>query len=193
MRRSGLRIGNAISSIVLAGVLLAGFCSTTPVEAQSGNQTNTVNVKHIQNVNPPNDASVTTDEYDTDNSSRLVPVAESNTSWQLISNSTDGAQVTFSASDFNHGDENIKRPIKFTVKKGTKDWDDVSTGSDATETASGGSSSITVESDNFPSYGTVELETWFKHKDKDEGPNGNQWFAPQGTYTTTITATLSKQ
>lgn len=189
MRRTGWIDGNTFLSIVLTGVLLAGFCCVSPVEAQSGSQNNQVNIPLIQIVSAPSDVTIT--NYQSVNGAKNLTVTNANT-WTLISNSLGGASVEFTASDFvNQSDSNFKRSIKLEVNGGTSDWSNVSSNSD---TSDGSTASVSVDSTgDFPSFGTVNLTTSFVHKNKDLGPNGNTYYAPEGNYTTTVTATLSEQ
>lgn len=173
-------------SVVLS--LAIGVMATPPVaQAQQNKQTNTVDIPQITKAIAPSDANVSTTDYKDNQTSKSEFKVSDAATWNIVANNTGSATVEFSAPAFStsSNDRNIKLEVAsgqgaFSSAGGTTDTS--SSGSEATVSVS--------SSSGFPNHGKISITSWFVHDSADSAPDGN-WYAPEGTFTTTITATFT--
>lgn len=196
-----------IGPLVVAFVLTAGVMSG-PLMAQQNasedtdDQTNSVVVPTFWFIQADNDSpTLSTSDYLSKNNNQKVEVTS--TQWDLIANNRGDTEVSFKTTKKfeNQSDTSIKRDVELEITGGSGSWSGVSTTSDNIGSESEAEVSSTVSSNL--AFGTIDLAVKFIHETTDQPSNadsnidddtnsaGTNYYAPDGTYKTTVTGTIS--
>ncbi len=162
-------------SFIFAGLLALTLTGGTALGQVTDSQDNTVNVPVVLSLTAPADQSITHDGTNTDQ------VLDTDTEWVARSNNRAGATLSVAGPDFeNTADATLTRPTKLDMTKSSGgNWSVTA----ASDTSDGGTATVTADSSG-PGTGRLDVVVTFVESTTTD-------IAPDGTYTTTVTGTLT--
>lgn len=186
----------------VASLVMLGSPAMSQPSDDSHDQKITANAPGKLKLEHPSDVTITESNYQS--SSKNWNVAT--TKWDTFSNYSGGdTKVEFVIDPFSNSDDSIKRSAKIKISSTGGSWPSKNSVSDSTTSATADPTASTTTGTVYvrnpladtnngfgkkPLNGEISVDVIFKHL-ADDQTDGGDYFAPDGTYDTTVTGTIT--